>query len=91
MAKPKKKSAARRKTKAKPVAKGKARKKIIKKKAAKKAARRPAKAPHVKVYPVPAAVAKRAHVDAKQYKSMYARSVKDPDGTTIHIVQVTKR
>ena len=32
-----------------------------------------------KVYPVPAAVAKVAHIDARQYKSLYARSVKNPD------------
>ena len=35
---------------------------------------------HGKVYPVQAAVAKRAHIDAKQYKAMYERSVKNPDG-----------
>jgi acetyl-CoA synthetase len=39
-----------------------------------------ATAAHGKVYPVPAAVAKRAHIDAKQYKAMYDRSVRDPDG-----------
>ncbi len=37
-------------------------------------------APHGKVYPVPAAVARRAHLDAKKYKAMYERSVKNPDG-----------
>jgi len=33
-----------------------------------------------KVYPVPAAVAKRAYADSKKYQSMYNRSIKDPDG-----------
>ncbi len=42
--------------------------------------KRAAVAAHVKVYPVPAAVAKRAHIDAKKYKAMYERSVKNPDG-----------
>jgi len=37
-------------------------------------------ASHGKTYPVAAAVAKRAHIDAKKYRAMYARSVKDPDG-----------
>jgi len=37
-------------------------------------------APHGKVYPIPSAVAKRAHVDARKYKAMYERSVKNPDG-----------
>lgn len=32
------------------------------------------------VYDVPAAVAARAHVNAKKYESMYARSIDDPDG-----------
>ena len=39
-----------------------------------------AAAPHGKVYPVPAAVARRAHIDAKKYTAMYQRSVKNPDG-----------
>ena len=34
----------------------------------------------VKVYAVPAAVAKQAHVDENKYREMYERSVKDPDG-----------
>jgi acetyl-CoA synthetase len=34
----------------------------------------------VKVYGVPAEVAKRAHIDAKKYQEMYQRSVQDPDG-----------
>jgi acetyl-CoA synthetase len=33
-----------------------------------------------KVYDVPADAAKRAFIDAKKYKDMYERSVKDPDG-----------
>jgi acetyl-CoA synthetase len=33
-----------------------------------------------KIYPVPAAVAKAALIDAKRYKAMYERSVKNPDG-----------
>jgi acetyl-CoA synthetase len=34
----------------------------------------------VKVYNVPADVAKRAYIDEKKYKEMYERSVNDPDG-----------
>ncbi len=60
-------------------------------KTGKTVARRPAKktagrstkqtttAPRTKAYPVPAAVAKRAHIDAKKYQALYARSVKNPD------------
>jgi acetyl-CoA synthetase len=33
-----------------------------------------------KIYDVPTALAKRAHIDAKKYREMYERSVKDPDG-----------
>ena len=33
-----------------------------------------------KVYPVPAAIAAKAHVSADHYASMYARSVEDPEG-----------
>jgi acetyl-CoA synthetase len=33
-----------------------------------------------KIYPVPANVAAHAHIDAKQYKEMYRRSLDDPDG-----------
>jgi acetyl-CoA synthetase len=33
-----------------------------------------------KIYNVPAALAKQAHIDAKKYREMYERSVKDPDG-----------
>ncbi len=33
-----------------------------------------------KVYEIPAAWAKRAHIDEKKYREMYASSVKDPDG-----------
>jgi len=36
-------------------------------------------APRGKVYPIPPAVAKRAHVDATKYRTMYERSVKNPD------------
>ena len=32
-----------------------------------------------KVYPVPAAIAKSAHIDADTYRSMYKRSLDDPD------------
>jgi len=42
--------------------------------------RKAAAAPKAKVYPVAASVAKRAHIDAKKYAAMYARSIKDPDG-----------
>src|SRR3990172_4693443 len=61
-------------------------------KSARKAVRRPvrkpavrankrmaAKAPHTRVYPVPAAVARRACSDAKKFRGMYERSVKNPD------------
>ncbi len=34
----------------------------------------------VKVYPVPEAVAKRAHITADQYDEMYQRSIDDPEG-----------
>jgi len=34
----------------------------------------------VKIYDVPADVAQRAFIDAKQYQQMYERSVNDPDG-----------
>jgi len=90
--KSKSKSKARRKTKAKAGPKKKPLKKAATKKVAKKAQWRPAKkpaaqakkrtaakAPHTKVYPVPALVAKRAHIDARKYKAMYERSVKKPD------------
>jgi len=50
---------------------------VVKKKAAARA--KPAAA-QGKVYPVPAAVAKRALIDARQYKAMYERSIKNPDG-----------
>ncbi len=33
-----------------------------------------------KNYPVPAAVAQRAHINAARYQEMYARSLSDPDG-----------
>jgi acetyl-CoA synthetase len=33
-----------------------------------------------KVYPVPAEVARRAHIDDAKYLALYERSVKDPDG-----------
>src|SRR3990172_5630619 len=62
-------------------------------KSARKAVRRPVrkpavrankrtavKAPHTKVYPVPAVLAKRAYIDAKKFRAMYKRSVKNPDG-----------
>jgi len=42
--------------------------------------RKAAAVPKAKVYPVAASVAKRAHIDAKKYAAMYARSIKDPDG-----------
>ncbi len=35
---------------------------------------------HVKVYPVPPAIAARAHIDAERYRAMYARSLADPEG-----------
>jgi acetyl-CoA synthetase len=87
--KPKSKGKPRNKTKA--LAKKKALKKT-RVKSVKKAPRRAQKKPAArakkptaaasqgKVYSVPAAVAKRAHIDAKQYKAMYERSVQDPDG-----------
>ncbi len=34
----------------------------------------------VKTYPVPADVAKNAHIDAATYDEMYQRSIKDPEG-----------
>jgi len=34
----------------------------------------------IKVYAVPAAVARQAHIDDKKYREMYERSIKDPDG-----------
>ncbi len=34
----------------------------------------------VKVYPVPAEIAAKAHIDAAKYKEMYQRSIDDPDG-----------
>lgn len=34
----------------------------------------------VKTYPVPAAVAKQAHIDAATYQAMYQRSLADPEG-----------
>jgi acetyl-CoA synthetase len=56
-------------------------KRVAKRKAASKAKQRSAvTAPRVKVYPVASTVAKRAHIDAKKYASMYERSVKNPDG-----------
>jgi acetyl-CoA synthetase len=73
----------------------KAKTKSFKKKAVRprKAVRRPAKKTATraikrraavttpgKVYPVPAAVARHAHIDAKKYKALYERSVKNPDG-----------
>ena len=33
-----------------------------------------------KVYPVPAAIAAKAHVNQEQYQAMYKRSVDDPEG-----------
>jgi len=33
-----------------------------------------------KVYPVPAEFARRAHIDEKKYRALYARSLADPDG-----------
>jgi acetyl-CoA synthetase len=33
-----------------------------------------------KVYPVPEAIAAKAHINPEQYASMYARSVEDPEG-----------
>ncbi len=33
-----------------------------------------------KVYPVPAALAATAHINAAQYETMYKRSIEDPDG-----------
>ncbi len=33
-----------------------------------------------KIYPVPAAIAAKAHINADQYATMYARSVEDPEG-----------
>jgi acetyl-CoA synthetase len=33
-----------------------------------------------KVYPVPAAIAAKAHINADQYATLYARSVEDPEG-----------
>ncbi len=33
-----------------------------------------------KIYPVPEAIAAKAHIDADQYATMYARSVEDPEG-----------
>ena len=33
-----------------------------------------------KIYPVPADVAARAHIDAAMYETMYRRSIEDPDG-----------
>ncbi len=33
-----------------------------------------------KIYPVPVAIAAKAHIDADQYATMYARSVEDPEG-----------
>jgi acetyl-CoA synthetase len=56
-------------------------KRVAKRKAASNATQRSAvTAPRVKVYPVASTVAKRAHIDAKKYASMYERSVKNPDG-----------
>ncbi len=71
------KAKVRKKTGVKPAKK--AARRVQKKKAVIRA-RKPVAATHGKVYSVPAAVAKRAHVDAKTYKAMYARSVKNPDG-----------
>ncbi|BCX89825.1 acetyl-CoA synthetase [Methylomarinovum tepidoasis] len=36
--------------------------------------------PHEKVYPVPPQIAARAHIDAERYRTLYARSLQDPDG-----------
>ena len=33
-----------------------------------------------KIYPVPAAMAERAHVDSNTYEEMYRRSVEDNEG-----------
>jgi len=90
--KPKTKTKAKHKTKFRAVLKKKALKRT-RAKSAKKTKRRAVKKPAArakkrttaaaalsKVYPVPAAVAKRAHIDAKKYKVMYERSVKNPDG-----------
>ncbi len=71
------KTKALKKTRARPA------KKVVRRPAGKPAARakkRTAAVSHAKVYPVPAAVAKRAYIDAKKFRAMYARSVKDPDG-----------
>jgi acetyl-CoA synthetase len=76
------KSKPRRKPKSKAASRPKAVKrkpaKAAKKKVVRRAAPRPA-APQGKLYPVPAAVAKRAHIDAKKYKALYERSLKNPD------------
>ncbi len=77
------KTLARKKTKAKSPKKTvkKTTKRVVKKKATGRATLRSAVTPpRAKVYPVPATVAKRAHIDAKKYASMYERSVKNPDG-----------
>ena len=72
------KTKALKKTRAKSVKK--AQRRAVKKPAARAKKRTAEAVPHAKVYPVPAAVAKRAHIDAKKYKALYERSVKNPDG-----------
>ena len=93
MAKVKKKSKTR--SKRMPKAKVRMKAKVLKKaksKPNKKTPRRTARKPvarakrptpaaaHAKAYPIAAAVAKRAHINAKKYKVMYERSIKDPEG-----------
>ena len=72
------KKKALKKTRAKSVKKTPRR--AVKKPAVRAKKRAAVAATHGKVYPVPAAVAKRAHIDAKKYKAMYDRSVRNPDG-----------
>jgi len=57
-------------------------KKALRRRVAKRPAARAKKpaASQARIYPVPAAVAKRAHIDARRYRAMYRRSVQDPDG-----------
>jgi acetyl-CoA synthetase len=85
------KSRAKARTKTKAKSRTKAAKKAITKsrkvrtRAGKKPAARAVKrvtkaAPQEKLYPVPAAVARRAHIDARKYKALYERSIKNPDG-----------
>jgi acetyl-CoA synthetase len=81
-AKTKTKSKAKRKPKTRAVSRPKAVKRKPAKVAKKKAARRVAPksvAPQAKLYPVPAAVARQAHIDTKKYKAMYEQSINKPD------------